>query len=190
MIQILSFLSLFSVAVAVENRALFSLSRRNSEAAQETMLQRAEDIQNGKTTLSYDGDLDYIFALAEALARQEDSISITSKPPTTAPVTGSTADVTLKSCTPDVKYASVEEISYLYEMETASEVLAADVQGDLEYAMNGQLANLFLNCDARLRRSLQEDVIGMAAISSLPKDEPSDESEFYSFDSMILPYTL
>jgi hypothetical protein len=177
MIQILSFLSLLSAATAMENRALFSLSRRNSEMTQETLLQRAEDIQNGKRTLSYDGDLDNIFAMAEALARQGDAISVTSQPPTT----GSTTDVTLSSCTPDVKFTSLEEISYRYEMETASEVSAVDVQGDLEYAMNGHLANLFLNCGARLRRSLQGDVIGMSAISSLPKDEPSGESESDSF---------
>jgi hypothetical protein len=169
----ISFFSLLSVvAAAKESRAFYSLSRTATSVVTESIQQRADDIQSGKTTLSYSGDLDEIFALAEALAREEDTgISTKTVPPTLAP---SDASGTLKSCRANLKDTNVEEISFMYSMETLSAFPLSQVQSALEHDLNDEVARRYLNCDARVRRrSLQGNYIGVIAVDSMPVDEPS-----------------
>lgn len=155
-----------------ESRAYYSLSRITTAVVTESIQQRADDIQSGKTTLSYSGDLDEIFALAEAVAKEEDAgIIFETVPPTLAP-SGTLG--TLKSCRANLENTNVEEISFMYSMETLSVFPLFQVQSALEDDMNDEMAKRFLNCDARVRRrSLQENYIAVIAIDSMPVDEPN-----------------
>jgi len=158
------------VVTGTQDRALYSLSRKTSAAAIETVKERADAIARGDEKLSYDGNLQDIFALAQALA-DEDGLTMPITSPSMAPANDS--DATLKSCTKNFNYEQVEEVSFTYSIENSPSYSSSAVQSSLEYAINDALAAKFLNCGARLRRLiLATDAIVITAVDSLPVDTP------------------
>ena len=171
------------VVTGTQDRALYSLSRKTSAAAIETVKERADAIVRGDEKLSYDGNLQDIFALAQALA-DEDGLTMPITSPSMAPANDSHA--TFKSCTKNFNFEQVEEVSFTYSIENSPSYSSSAVQSSLEYAINDALAAKFLNCGARLRRLiLATDAIVVTAVDSLPVDTPIKDSKF---DATVFRY--